>query len=433
MKNISCSLNNVKSRYFMLLACLSLLLATTSCNNDELEFNDPQPQKQYTKAELIEQALSRIPKTRAGGERDIIVTMVTIQDAITINCSVNDTVIIDVDGRVSITLTKNQNFPPTLSFSPDYPSHYVTIMGTEESLDGLDLSNAGLISLKMYSNSNLTDLYCKGNHLDEIDLTRCPNLSYINLSDNELSSIDVTNLSYLESFTASNNRLTNIYFNNNQYMYELFVENNQLTELDLSGITDLSSLTVQNNPLKKLILKDCLYVFFLNISSTSLKSLDLSNNTEILVLLMENTSIEVLNNQSVSNMSFSFAVLEKLSRLNVANTPFKSLDLSHNPRIYSLDISGSTVTQVNLSNTVISYLCATRSKLTNLICEEKLKHLSEVRIESTPWEKDPDKMVRLGELLPDRDGMAPGHLYTYSLYIDSLRPFTNSKNWLINR
>lgn len=427
----------------MLLACFTLSICTISCGSDELETDlSEEPQQlskaellqKYTKAELIEQALSRMPQTRANGERDIIATMVTIQNTITIKCSVNDTVTIYAEGNDPITLTKDWNFPQNIPFSNDLPSHYVTIMGTEEALSSLNLSDAGLISLKIYSNPNLTDLYCKGNHLDEIDFTGCPNLSYIDVSDNELSSIDVTNLSNLESFTASNNRLTNIYFNNNRYMYELFVENNQLTELDLSGMTDLYSLTVQNNPLEKLILEDCSCLFFLNISSTSLKSLDLSNNQDLLVLLMENTSMEVLNNQPVSNVSFNFAVLEKLSRLDVANTPFKSLDLSYNPRIYSLDISGSTVTQVNLSNTVISYLCATRSKLTNLICEKKdLKNLFEVWIESTPLEKDSTKIVRLGELLPNRENMVPGHLYTYSSCVNDLSRYIGPKNWLINR
>lgn len=106
MKRMSVCLNGLKSRCFMLFACLSLLLATTSCNNDELEFNNPQPSKQYTKAELIELALSRIPQTRAGGNRDIIATMVTIKDAITISCSVNDTVTFCLDGEDEFMVTE---------------------------------------------------------------------------------------------------------------------------------------------------------------------------------------------------------------------------------------------------------------------------------------------------------------------------------------
>ncbi|MDE7074721.1 MAG: hypothetical protein K2O69_06720, partial [Odoribacter sp.] len=61
MKKTSIDLNGIKSRCFVLLTCLSLAFATTSCNNDDFEFNEPEQQKQYTKAELIEQALSQLP------------------------------------------------------------------------------------------------------------------------------------------------------------------------------------------------------------------------------------------------------------------------------------------------------------------------------------------------------------------------------------
>lgn len=433
MKNNINHLNNMKSVCFMLLSYLTLSIGITSCNQDEFENYEPEKQKKFSKAELIEQALKRMPQTRANGNLNMLIRMVTIKDTISIKCRVDDTVTFYWDNELSAQVTKETNTPQIYTFTDGRPSHFISVIGTDQALRDLDLCNNGIILLEVYSNKNLLYLYCNDNHLDEIDLTDCPNLQMLYVPNNELSSINVTNLSKLESFNASNNRLTKISFSQHPYMYELFVENNQLIDLDLSGISDLSTLTVQNNPLRNLNLKECLYLEFLDISSTPIKTLDLSHNTNLWEIRLENTSIEVLNNQFICGTSFS--VFNKLERLNVAYTGLTSLDLSNMPRLTTLNISGSTITQLNLSNSNMFYrLYATRSKLTDLICTTgQLKNLYEVRIESTPLEKDLTKIEALGELLPFRTDTSPGHLYTYSLYVDNLFLYTIPKNWLINQ
>ncbi|MDE7374267.1 MAG: hypothetical protein K2M86_02915, partial [Odoribacter sp.] len=217
------------------------------------------------------------------------------------------------------------------------------------------------------------------------------------------------------------------------YIYELFVENNQLTDLDLSGLTGLYMLTAQNNPLENLNLKECMYLDYLDISSTPITTLDLSHNTNLWELNLSNTSIKMLNNQWVSDTSFF--IFKKLIQLKVANTTFcKKLDLSHNPNLYELDISGSAVTWVNLSNNpILLSLYATRSKLTDLILgENDLDYLLEVRIEHTPLEKD-KRVLEFADALPDRRNTAPGHLYTYSRYIDEIADRIMRFNWQINQ
>ena len=81
MKKVIC-LSSMKSRCFMLLTCLILLVGVTSCSSDEFETNLPDESKQLSKAELIEQALSRMPKTRGGNPNAVV--MVTIQNSVQI-------------------------------------------------------------------------------------------------------------------------------------------------------------------------------------------------------------------------------------------------------------------------------------------------------------------------------------------------------------
>ena len=95
MKKAIKYLSGMKSRCFMLLTCLILLVGATSCSSDDFETNLPEESKQlsksellqkYSKAELIEQALSRMPQTRADNNR---VRMITIKDSITIRIFCN--------------------------------------------------------------------------------------------------------------------------------------------------------------------------------------------------------------------------------------------------------------------------------------------------------------------------------------------------------
>ncbi len=416
--------------YFMLLAYVTLLMGVASCSHGEFANYEPEKQQKYSKAELIEQALSRMPQTRANNVR---IEMVTIKDSINISYRVSEEMeIVWEDGKI----TKMNGFGlQPWKFSDGKPSHCIRILGPEEALKELRVGDNGLISFDIHSNPNLTNLSCYNNHLDEIDLTNCSNLQTLYVANNELSSIDVTGLSKLESFEASNNYLTNVYFNQHPYMYELFVENNQLTDLDLSGSPDLYMLTAQNNPLETLNLKECIYLWYLDISSTPITVLDLSRNTKLWELNLNNTSIKVLNNQIVCDTSFF--IFKELDQLKVANTRYSiSLDLSHNPNLYLLDISGSAITRVNLANNpFMSDLYATRSKLTDLIFgENDLKYLIEVRIENTPLEKDFDRAEAFADALPDRRGeVASGHLYTYSRYITNIAEWVTYKNWLINR
>lgn len=406
MKIVSCTLNNVKSRYFMLLACLSLLLATTSCNNDELEFNDPQSQKQYTKAELIEQALSRMPQTRAENPNAVI--MVSIQDTINFQCTATDTMKVFLDGEehpMPITETNKYCYK---KFTDSLPSHSITIVGDKDAIRSLNVDNNGLILLSASKNSQLSYLSCAGNYLDEINLTDCSSLSLLDISNNEFSSIDVSGFPELTHFCANHNRLTALNFSGNPELYLVEAEHNPLKELDF-----------QENP----------YLMYLYISFTQVTSLNLSQCPYLTDLYLEETPIKIINNHPICDTSF--VMYKELWKLNIAYTSFSSVDLS-NTMVYILNISGTGITRLDISGLNMQYLYATRSQLTDLIYDD-LKNLYELRIERTPFEKEATNIVDLAQSLPTRTKENPGHLYTYFSHINQfIQDFTRI-NWVINR
>lgn len=417
--------------YFILLACLTLLLGIISCSNDNFGNDLSEDSKQLSKAELIEQALSRMPKTR--GENPNAVVMVTIQNSVQLQCLVTDdmTIYYYNDGNEESMEVKQNIKEYNLVFTDSFPSHKITIVGSEDALRSLTVNNGGLISLNVSGNKNLVDLRCKGNHLDAIDLTACSSLGTLDISNNEFSILDVKGLP-LYFFYAENNQLTELDVSQNLNLSDLLLGNNQLTELNVSKNQYLSTLGIENNQLTSLDLSNNPDVIVLKASFNPITDLNLGKNESLMYLYLEHLPLRVFNNNPISDTSF--AIYSQLMELNVAYTPFESLNLSYNPILLWVDISGSTIAQLNISDMIINGLYATRSKLTDLIYEKKdLRNLSELRIERTPFEDEQTNIENLSKDLPPKTVEMPGHLYTYSSHINMYYLDLKRINWLINQ
>ncbi len=430
MEKMSIYLNSIKSGCFVLLACLNLVVATTSCNNDDFEFNEPQQQKQYTKAELIEQALSRMPRTRA--ENLNIVIMVTIQDTIYFQCTATQSMKVFLDGEEHSKPITETEKDCSWIFSNGFPSHSITIVGSKDAIQHLNVDNNGLILLNVSGNTNLTNLSCTDNHLDAISWTGCP-LGQLDISNNDFISIDLSQQLSLHTIQANHNRLITMDASQNSNLMNLSVGYNQIKQIKLpEGFLFL--LEVGNNPLKDIDFTKTPALLYLDISYTQITELDLSKNTNLTALFIENLSIEKINNSPICDTSF-FA-FPNLWQLNIAYTPFVALNIERNPSIMELNISGTGITRLDLSNQKMEYLYATHSQLTNLTYERSnFDKLYELRIERTPFEEDSVNMSGLALNLPPRTEEGPGHLYTYSSWISVPGIFQRFADihWVINR
>lgn len=395
MKKMMIYLNSMKSRYFMLVACVILVLGVTSCNSDDFESIAPDEQKELSNAELIEQALSRIPQTRAVAPFPIV--MVTTKSTVSIGFT-NMTEDVEIHwGDGEITSVPKEHFSdPTHTYSDNKPSHGISLKASNEAITNLDLFKSGLIFLEITNNTNLLTLVCDHNDLNELDLTGCPNLKLVWAGNNNLSSIDVTHLPHLSSLVLNDNQLTDIDLSKNPELENLSIGNNQITDLDLTKNTALQQISIAGLPIK------------------------------------------TINNLPIN--SRSFAVYPKLEILDIFSTSFTSLDLSSNPLMRQINISGTAITQLNISNTQIKYLNARYSQLTNLIyTSNNLQHATYLKIEGTPFEKLPSNLYPLIANLPDRNlpdelgHVISGRLYTNSLtHIDPFLSLLTAKNWVVN-
>ena len=104
---------------------------------------------------------------------------------------------------------------------------------------------------------NLTELYCVGNQLTELDMSQNKKLKKLQCSANQLTELDVRSNTALERLSCKENQLTELDVSNNTALMKLYCGKNQLTELDLSQNSKLIDLDCGNNQLTSLNVDSC--------------------------------------------------------------------------------------------------------------------------------------------------------------------------------
>ncbi len=390
MKKIIIYLNCMKSRCFMLVACLALMASVTSCSEDYFEENIPEKSKQLSKAELIEQALSLKAKTRAIPPYPVV--MITSKSTVSISCHTTESTIIHWgDGEETLIPAgwTTGSYPEYSHAYPDNNPHVIYIETSNEAIQFLGVGWNELELLDVTGNTNLVELQCSGNDLEELDLTGCPNLQFLYVSDNKLSAMDFTYLPRLQG---------------------LALDNNLFTDINVSENLELTNFDIGNNPIT---------------------DIDLTNNIALKNIDLWGVAIKTINNLQIN--AKSFAVFPKLERLTISSTPFTSLDLSNNPLVKNLSISATAITQLDISNLQICYLDASDSQLTNLTYTSRnldpdAYHISILR---TPFQEVKSNVQSLVLALPSRKDISQGLLCTTSTYIEPWRSFLTAKNWKV--
>ena len=77
-------------------------------------------------------------------------------------------------------------------------------------LTSLYCSGNQLTELDVSKNTKLTDLYCNNNDLTSLNVSGCTKLTSLNCSSNRLTSLDVSGCTALTNLTCSSNHLTSL-------------------------------------------------------------------------------------------------------------------------------------------------------------------------------------------------------------------------------
>ena len=119
-------------------------------------------------------------------------------------------------------------------------------------------------------------LYCWGNQLTSLDVSKNTALTGLDCSYNQLTSLDVSKNTALTGLHCSYNQLTSLDVSNNTALTYLTCFDNQLTSLDVSNNTALTYLSCFDNQLTSLDVSKCKKIDFLRCVSFSASSSEIT-------------------------------------------------------------------------------------------------------------------------------------------------------------
>ncbi len=226
--------------------------------------------------------------------------------------------------------------------------------------------NYGISELDISNNSHLKVLSCANlSSIEVMDLSNCPDLEELNLESTGVSSVDVTGCPKLKSLNVSFTHVSSIDVTKNPDLEKLIISgcmnddweyciedvdvshNPKLKDLEVA-MTNITSLDVTNNPELEI-----LYAYI-----TPLTTLDISNNNKLVRLDLNNTQISSIDVKDKS----------KLFALNLEMTKVSEIDVTHNPELFEIYLTGDkAITELDLTkNPNMTHLRVSGTSLTEL-------------------------------------------------------------------
>lgn len=132
--------------------------------------------------------------------------------------------------------------------------------------------------------SNLKRLRASGLGIENLNVTRLPNLVELTIQGNELSSIDLMNNAKLETLNVSSNNLTSLNLTNNSKLQKVYANENKISSVVFNSSVGetLTEFYIYRNELTSLDVSPFVNLTWFNCSRNHLTALDLSKNTKLL-------------------------------------------------------------------------------------------------------------------------------------------------------
>ena len=236
------------------------------------------------------------------------------------------------------------------------------------SFQGLFCSNNQLTSLDVSAYPNLTNLECDNNLLTgELDLSNNLQLEIINCNENQLTSLNLDQQvnTNLKELYCSINEINQLNVTNFPELTQLFFLDNNISSIDVTQNTKLIQLGSGKNPLGSLDVSQNVDLENLGCYENQLTELDISNNNKLQRLscyINEITSLDLSNKPDLIHL---WAHVNNL----------QELDLSNNPNLERLQSGANDLTYLNVkngNNTIITqFNAAPNPNLTCIIVDDK--------------------------------------------------------------
>lgn len=242
------------------------------------------------------------------------------------------------------------------------------------------VSEAGVI--KIYGDASKIDvLDIEGAYITDIDLAKCNNLQVLGLEHNKLQSLDLSAQKSLYALYLTDNPFTPatplnitapkpylsiLEIDIIDYMDPAFsfsdfpalqvvdaYHNLTLAKADVSGCPNLLSLSLEMTAVETLDISKNPALYHLNISESRITEIDLTKTPKLQRLLAGHVSASI--NPGVKLKSIDVTKNPLLTILDLSGNGFKEVDLTHNTQLTNLTLTGNSLTGIDLSKNTELY------------------------------------------------------------------------------
>ena len=208
-------------------------------------------------------------------------------------------------------------------------------------LTKIDCGNTRISTLNLGNNKALKELSIYGTLIETIDLSENENLELLSAAGSKLESLDIKNNRELRELYCRGTLISALNLNNNAKLTYLDCAETNLKELNITNSPNLNTLYCEGSKnLESLTFSGKTELKNLNCSNTPLESLDVKNQTNLVNLYCYRTNIDELD---VSNHP-------ELIELNCSNTKIKEIDVTGSPKLQKLWTWATDITTLNLRN-----------------------------------------------------------------------------------
>ena len=247
------------------------------------------------------------------------------------------------------------------------------------SIDTIDVSGMNVWDMTGLGYlTGLTNLFCNGNHLTELDVSKSTMLAFLHCTNNLLTELDVSNNTALIEFRCFNNPLDRLDISHNPELQRLYCYNIQLTELDVTKNPALEVLECGYNQLTELDVTKNPALEQLRCEHNKLTELDVTKNPALVVLECNNnqlTELDVTKKPALvalfcdANQLTGLDVMKNtmLTRLTCSQNGLKEIVISENPGLEIFMCSENQLTTLNVTkNPALEVLECGHNQLTEL-------------------------------------------------------------------
>jgi hypothetical protein len=248
---------------------------------------------------------------------------------------------------------------------PDHALASLNLSGAS-ALKELNAKNNVLTTLNLTGCTALTVLDAVNNQLTALNLSSSPNLTDLRVTTNAIANLNLTGAVNLKNASLGSNQIPSLNLSGNTNLENLDLDLNPTTNLNLSGCTALKNLYISNVPLATADFSNCSALTSINNSSVALASLNVQGCTALETLLiggkpLQKAPLTALNVSGLTKLKIIDCSYNNLSLLNLTgcsgltslfciDTPIATLDFSNSPNITVLNLSGTALQNIDVSN-----------------------------------------------------------------------------------